>query len=132
MFKEERDEDIDGNSAENPYRDQVRFGGRGFAFLWEQREYWRHWSKVKRQTGRWPIWSALFHMGVAAGLAINIWLFFSWQDSENWLSRQWLVGLGFAVMWVIVISCGRELVRRYEAKLYDAREEEGRHFVAPK
>jgi hypothetical protein len=64
---------------------------------------------------------------------INFWLFFSWRDSQDWsVSRQWLVGLGFAVMWVIVIYCGRELIRRYEANLYDAREEEGRYFVAPK
>jgi hypothetical protein len=123
--EEERDEDIDG-SAENPYR-------RGFAFLWQEREYWRHWRKVKRQTGRWPVWSVLFHIVVTAALMVNFWLFFSWRDSQDWsVSRQWLVGLGFAVMWVIVIYCGRELIRRYEANLYDAREEEGRYFVAPK
>jgi hypothetical protein len=64
---------------------------------------------------------------------VNFWLFFSWRDSQDWsVSRQWLVGLGFSVMWVVVIYCGRALIRRYEAKLYGAREEEGRYSVAPK
>ena len=126
MSEEEPDEDIDGHSAANPYQ-------RGFAFLWQEREYWRHWSKVKRQTGSWPVWSVLFHIVVTTALMVNFGLFFSWSDSQDWsVSRQWLVGLGFAAMWVVVIYCGRELIRRYEAKLYDAREEEGRYSVAPK
>jgi hypothetical protein len=123
MRPEELPEDIDGHPAENPYQ-------KGMAFLWQEREYWRHWKRVKRDTGSWPLLSVLFHVCITAALMANCWLFLALRDSRDWsTSKQWLIGCGFLFLWIITLHAGRELIRRYEAGLYTEHEEERHHFV---
>jgi hypothetical protein len=108
----ERGEDIGGNQSDNPY-------SRGFGFVWQEREYWRHWQRVKRDTGRWPLWSLLFHVIGMLGFVTNVVLFFEARDSQNWsTSHSWVLGIGFLVLWLVFFGFGRAAIRSYEARLY--------------
>ncbi len=112
MPDEERAEDIDGKESENPY-------SRGLGVVWQEREYWRHWRRVKKDTGRWPFWSLLLHVIGMLGFVTNVVLFFEARDSQNWgTSRTWMLGMGFLVLWLVFFWFGRAVVRSHEAKLY--------------
>jgi len=135
---EDLPEDIDGNQDANPYQRDVSVfpnpANRGvdlLALFWREKEYWRHWKRVKRDTGHWPFWSAAFHLIFVLGIVSNIVLFLWARDSQNWSApRSWMVGIAFAVLWLVILTIGRDVVRSYEAKLYTEHEEEKRHFVA--
>jgi hypothetical protein len=136
MKPEELPEDIDGNQDDNPYNQTVGlypFANRGsgpFSLAWQEREYWRHWKRVKKDTGHWPFWSAAFHVVLLSGVLLNMVLFLSARDSHDWSTgRSWLIGGIFAALWLVFLGVGRDVIRSYEAKLYTTRESERKHFV---
>jgi hypothetical protein len=136
MRPEDLPEDIDGNQDDNPYsQDSYLYPYRGqsywpLKFWWGEREYWRHWKRVKRDTGRWPFWSAMYHLLFIVLIAINTILFIARRDSQDWSAgKSWLVGIGFALVWFAILVVGRDVIRSYEAKLYTEQEEEKKHYT---
>ena len=144
MRPEDLPEDIDGKQENNPY-DNVPYsdanGGyqsifltRIFALpslLWHEREYWRHWKRVKHDTGRWPFWSAMYHLLFVVLISINMLLFMVRRDAEDWSApKSWLIGIGFALLWIAILVVGRDVIRQYEAKLYTKHEEDHKHSAS--
>lgn len=130
MKPEDLPEDIDGNQDDNPYNSNIALyplANRGsglFSLGWREREYWRHWKRVKHDTGRWPLWSAVFHFIIVLGFITNTIVFVWAKDTQDWsTTRSWVLGIFFGVLWVIFFTGGRDVIRRYEAKLYTEHEE---------
>jgi len=137
MRPEDLPEDIAGNQDENPYTPNpysylYPYRGQSFWPLdlwWKEREYWRHWGRVKRDTGHWPFWSAVFHLAVVSLILINAVLFIARRDSADWsATKSWVIGIGFGVLWIAVFVIGRHVIRAYEANLYTLHEAEKRHY----
>ncbi len=132
MKPEDLPEDIDGDQDENPYQREGSVypnpANRGvdlFGLVWREREYWRHWKRVKRDTGRWPFWSAVFHLIIVFGVITNMILFLWARDSQDWsATRCWVLGIFFAILWMVFFTVGRDVIRSYEARLYTEHEEE--------
>ena len=136
MRSEDFPEDIDGNQDNNPYNSNLSgnpFISRAsapFSFFWQEREYWRHWKCVKCETGHWPFWSAMVHLVIMVLLPINVILFFSRREWDDWSGgTSWLIGVVFGVSWLAFFGVGREVIRGYETKLYAKRGEEKKHWI---
>jgi hypothetical protein len=85
---------------------------------------------VRRDTGRWPFWSAAYHLLFVVLVSINMFLFIARRDAGDWSAgKSWLLGIIFAVLWIVIFVVGRDVVREYEAKLYTLHEEEKKHYT---
>jgi hypothetical protein len=102
---EDLPEDIDGNQDDNPYNSNIALyplANRGsglFSLGWREREYRRHWKRVKHDTGRWPLWSAVFHFIIVLGFITNTIVFVWAKDTQDWsTTRSWVLGIFFCVL----------------------------------
>jgi hypothetical protein len=78
---------------------------------------------VKHDTGRRPFWSAVFHFIIVLGFITNTILFFWAKDTQDWsTTRSWVLGIFFATLWMVFFAVGRDVIRKYEAKLYTEHE----------
>jgi len=134
--QEDLPEDINGKQDENPYTPNpysylYPYRGQSFWPLdlwWKEREYWRHWGRVKRDTGHWPFWSAVYHLLFIVLISINTIMFVARRKLADWsASKSGLIFIAFVVLWIAIFFIGRGVIRGYEAKLYTLHEEDKRH-----
>ena len=65
------------------------------------------------------------------GLLGTVCLFLYMRDVQHWsISRQWIIGIGAASLWLILFYCSREATRRYEEKLHNLHGKDQQSFIS--
>jgi hypothetical protein len=88
-----KDDDFDGENEPVYVPTRTTYVTRFGPTIDYERFKLRAWREFRDHTGRWPLFSIVFHYGALAGMIITMRFFFWLKDARDWEDgHAWLIG----------------------------------------